>query len=212
MSALRGWPSFPAELPDFDPDHAPALPHELFAEWLHDAGAGGFAPHAMTLSTVDENGDPDARVLILKDVDSAGWYFATSALSPKARQLAGRPRAALTFFWPHRARQVRVRGAVGPLDAAASAADFRERPFASRVEAFVGGQSEVLASDNELAEDVDRAERALAADPGLVPGDWTRYRLTPEAVEFWQGRHDRRHVRLRYTARDGGWHRERLRP
>ncbi|WP_199430659.1 pyridoxine/pyridoxamine 5'-phosphate oxidase [Qaidamihabitans albus] len=211
MNSLRGWPSFPGELPRFDPAAAPRQPHELFLEWLHDAGEQGLAPHAMTLSTVDESGFPDARVLILKAVDAAGWYFASSAHSPKGVELARVARAALTFFWPHRGRQVRVRGAVTPLGAEASAADFRERPPASKVEAFIGGQSAVLADERELEDAARRAEQRLAADPALVPDGWTRYRLAADSVEFWQAAHDRRHVRLRYSRTDR-WRTERLWP
>lgn len=212
VSELRGWPSFPTELPDFDTTSVPERPQELFVGWLGDAGEAGLAPHAMTLSTVDEHGMPDARVVILKDVDAQGWYFAGSAGSPKGGQLAAFPGAALTFFWPHRGRQVRVRGAVRPLGAEASTADFRERPPASRVESLIGNQSRVLAAEQDLAEAAHRAEQRLEADPGLVPDSWTRYRLEPATVEFWQARHDRRHVRLRYLTEDGGWRRVRLWP
>src|SRR5690349_58972 len=98
---LRGWPSFPPDLPGFDPSAAPGEPHELFLTWLRDAGDHGvLAPHAVTLSTVDADGAPDARVVLVKTVDEAGFTVASSADSPKGQQLAKDPRAALTFFWP----------------------------------------------------------------------------------------------------------------
>lgn len=91
MVSLRGWASFPAELPGFDPDLASDAPEDLFLTWLTEAGEHVLAPHAVTLSTVDEDGAPDARVVILKDVGPAGWAVATSAESPKGRQLTENP-------------------------------------------------------------------------------------------------------------------------
>lgn len=210
---LRGWPSFPDELPDFDPEDVPGRPHELFLSWLAEAGEHVLAPHAVTLSTVDETGAPDARVVLLKTADESGFTVATSADSPKGVQLAKDPRAALTFFWPGRGRQVRVRGPVRPCDPEVSVRDFLERPPASRAEAFVGRQSEVLDDPAELAAATEEAARRVQADPTLVAPGWTRYLVVPDSVEFWQARHDRRHVRLRYR-RTGpeSWLRELLWP
>jgi pyridoxamine 5'-phosphate oxidase len=215
MNTLRGWPSFPETLPTFDPGAAPPRPHELFLAWLHDAGEHGLAPHAVTLSTVDADGAPDARVVILKDVDATGYAVATSADSPKGRQLSKDPRVALTFFWPGRGRQVRVRGTAAPCAPEVSAADFRQRPPASRAEAFLGRQSEVLADPAELRAAAEEARRRVRADPELVAPGWTRYLVMPLSVEFWQARHDRQHVRLRYRrdpASPTGWLTERLWP
>ncbi|MEU9004038.1 pyridoxamine 5'-phosphate oxidase family protein, partial [Streptomyces sp. NPDC048551] len=115
-------------LPDFDPEQAPADPVRLFLSWLVEAVADGVRdPHAMTLSTVDPAGDPDARVLILKGVDASGWQFSGHAFSPKGGQLAGHPRAALTFYWPQHGRQVRIRGSVMPGTSEENAADFLDR-------------------------------------------------------------------------------------
>ena len=215
---LRGWPSFPEELPEFDPSRAPAHPHELFLDWLREAGEHVLAPHAVTLSTVDPDGAPDARVVILKTADESGFTVATSADSPKGVQLDKDPRAALTFFWPGRGRQVRVRGPVSPCDPDTSERDFLERPPASRAEAFIGRQSEVLDDPAELVAAAEESSRRVEADPSLVAPGWTRYLLTPTSVEFWQASHDRLHVRLRYRRNPGGpgpgpaWVRERLWP
>jgi pyridoxamine 5'-phosphate oxidase len=108
MIRLRHWSSFPAELPSFDTNEVPSAPHELLLTWLEEAGEQVLAPHAVTLSTVDSEGAPDARVVILKDVDESGFFVASSAQSPKGRQLQANPQAALTFFWPALGRQVRV--------------------------------------------------------------------------------------------------------
>jgi pyridoxamine 5'-phosphate oxidase len=212
MAELRGWPSFPEELPDFPVADVPDTPQELFLEWLTEAGNHVLAPHAVTLSTVDNNGAPDARVVILKDVDAAGWYVATSAESPKGVQLAKDPRAALTFFWPGRGRQVRIRGPATPTAAEVSAADFRNRSPESRAEALIGHQSEVLDDPEMLLHAAAEAERKIRENPDLVPDSWARYRITPDSVEFWQASHDRRHVRLRYRKNEGTWLRERLWP
>jgi pyridoxamine 5'-phosphate oxidase len=209
---LRGWPSFPDELPDFDPDAAPDAPYPLFLDWLREAGEHVLAPHAVTLSTVDADGAPDARVVILKTVDGSGFTVATSADSPKGVQLDKDPRAALTFFWAGRGRQVRVRGPVAPCSPDVSRRDFLERPPASRAEAFIGRQSEVLADPAELVAAGAEAQRRVTGNPELVAPGWTRYLVTPETVEFWQARHDRRHIRLRYRSTGPGWVRERLWP
>lgn len=211
---LRGWPSFPEELPTFDPADVPERPHELFLDWLREAGEHVLAPHAVTLSTVDLDGAPDARVVILKTADEQGFTVATSADSPKGVQLAKDPRAALTFFWPGRGRQVRVRGPVVPCNPEVSARDFLERPQPSRAEAFIGRQSEVLDDPAELIAAAERSRHRVEADPSLIAPGWTRYLVEPDSVEFWQASHDRLHVRLRYRREAGaqGWVRERLWP
>jgi pyridoxamine 5'-phosphate oxidase len=212
MVSLRGWPSFPAELPGFDPGTAPDSPEDLFLNWLTEAGEHVLAPHAVTLSTVDEDGAPDARVVILKYVGPGGWAVATSSESPKGHQLEENPRAALTFFWPGRGRQVRVRGTVTPAPREVSDEDFLARPPASRVEAFIGHQSEVLTDPAKLTEAAASAERWVEENPDAAPETWTRYLVVPTVVEFWQASHDRRHLRLRYRRENEGWTRERLWP
>jgi pyridoxamine 5'-phosphate oxidase len=141
---------FGATPPDFDPDIAPADPLELFAEWLADAVDAGVAdPNAMTLSTVDADGSPDARVLILRDATPQGWSFGTSSSSPKGRQLAAARAAALTFYWPARGRQVRVRGRVIEGSAAENAESFLSRGTGGRAESFLGRQSDVIDDPDE---------------------------------------------------------------
>jgi pyridoxamine 5'-phosphate oxidase len=162
---LRALPDFPAELPDFDPEQAPDDPAELFRQWLDEALAAGVPqPNACSLATADEHGRPSSRMLILKDIDDAGWYFATSRESRKGRELAANPHAALTFFWQQLGRQVRVAGNVVMLSADASAADWEARP---------------------------------GADGSANPA-WQLYAIRPRELEFWQARHDRRHIRHRY--------------
>lgn len=200
---LRGLEVFAGTLPDFDPAATPSDPVGLFTAWLSEALAAGVRePHAMTLSTVDEAGDPQARVLILKNVDEAGWQFAVHAASPKGRQVAARPSAALTFYWPLQARQIRVRGAVTPEPAERSAADFLARSPGARAEALLGRQSGHLGDlgerDLAMAASLERVEK----EPDLVTDEWRLYTLVPRDVEFWQGDKGRSHTRLRYERTD----------
>lgn len=210
---LRGLPVFAGELPTFDPADAPEQPETLFVDWLVAAvDAGVREPHAMTLSTIGVDGAPSARVLILKNVDAAGWQFAVHAASPKGRDLARSPAAALTFYWPALARQIRVRGTVRPEAADRSAADFLARPVGSRAEASLGRQSQTLTDRDTLDLAVKQAQAEITADPGFVVPEWTLYTLTAGTVEFWQGDKQRRHTRLRYARSGDTWTRDLLWP
>lgn len=210
---LREIPVFDTEIPGFTPEEAPEDPVPLFVSWLRQALAAGVPePHVMNVATADAAGQLSSRFLILKDVDGDGWRFASSSASPKGRDLAANPHAALGFYWPGQARQVRVRGVAAPEPPERSAADFLARSPSARVEAFVGGQSQPLRSGEELA-GAERAARALVeADPDAVAPDWTLYTLRAESVEFWQADRSRKHIRLRYTVDGDGWRRTLLGP
>ncbi|MFH8616422.1 pyridoxal 5'-phosphate synthase [Streptomyces sp. NPDC017979] len=214
---LRDLEVFAGPLAEFDPAAAPADPVPLFLDWLRAAVAAGVPePHAMTLSTVGDDGVPDARVLILKHVDDvdAGWQFAVHAGSPKGRQLAARPRAALTFHWPLLGRQVRLRGDVEPAPPEQSAADLLARTPSARAETLLGRQSDHL-TDPEERDGAFRAALArIESDPALVDPAWTLHTLVPTGVEFWQAAKDRVHTRLRYErpTRTAPWQRHVLWP
>ncbi|HEX5741180.1 MAG TPA: pyridoxal 5'-phosphate synthase [Pilimelia sp.] len=210
---LRGLPVLAGPLPAFTPESAPPDPEPLFRSWLRGAVAAGVAePHATTLSTVDDAGLPDARIVILKELDAHGWQFAGAAGSAKGRQLARRPLAAMTFHWRELGRQVRVRGPVLPRDADTAAADFRARPLGARIAGLAGRQSDVLADPAALDRAQAAGRRLLADDPGAVAPGHRVYALRAVEVEFWQGSADRRHVRLRYRRAGDGWRRDRLWP
>ncbi|ATO14942.1 pyridoxamine 5'-phosphate oxidase [Micromonospora sp. WMMA2032] len=210
---LRALPVLAHDMPSFDPSDVPAEPTALFADWLAAAvDAGVDEPHAMTVSTVDADGAPDARVLILKDLDSAGWHFASSSASAKGRQLARNPRIALSFHWREQGRQVRVRGTARPADPAVSRQDFLARPEGSRIATLAGRQSTVLTDRAELDRELAEVRARLAGDPDLVADTHTVYVVAPETVEFWQADRERRHVRLRYRRGAAGWAREQLWP
>jgi pyridoxamine 5'-phosphate oxidase len=210
---LRALPVFDRPLPGFDPDQAPAEPVSLFVRWLGEAiDAKVVEPHVMTLSTVDAQGRPDARVLILRNVSEAGWQFTASAAGPKGAQLAVNPQAALSFYWREPGRQVRVRGQVAAAGPGASAADFLAQSQGARIADLAGRPGAVLQDPAELPRAMEAARRRLADDPQLVDPDHTVYLLTPAEVEFWQGDRQRQHIRLRYRRSGSGWATERLWP
>jgi pyridoxamine 5'-phosphate oxidase len=200
---LRELPSLAGPLPEFDPTKASDTPQEQFLAWLRDAVAAGVKePHAMTLGTVDADGSPDARVLILKDLDERGWHFATSRQSPKGHQLSVTPTVSLTFYWPALGRQVRIRGEAVDLGREAAAADFWARSADARANAALARQSQVMEADVAvpITEAID------------VPESWSVFAVKPAGVEFWQARTDRRHIRLRYDTAGASWKTTRLWP
>ena len=205
-SRLRSIRVFDGKLPTVDVDRLPDHPTALFTEWLTAAIEAGVAePHVMILSTVDGAGHPDARALILKDVDDEGWWFASSSAGPKGAQLANNPWAALTCYWPGIGRQVRVRGEVRRGTQEDGARDFLARARGGRAEALVGNQSQHLADRNDLDVALRRAEDRIEANPHLVAADWSRYQLRPREVQFFQGDLSRKHLRVRYQVTNGTW-------
>lgn len=193
---------------DLDPD-----PLVQFGRWLAEAvAAGGPDATAMVLATVDDGGRPAARSVLLKGVEDGAFVFFTNLESPKARHLAARPAAALTFRWPAPPRQVRVTGTASPLPAAASDAYFATRPRGSQIGAWASPQSQVLADRSELERRVAEVDARFAGRPVPRPSHWGGVRVVPDAVELWQGRPDRLHDRFRYEAGADGWRIVRLAP
>jgi pyridoxamine 5'-phosphate oxidase len=210
---LRAIRVFAAKPPEFDPDALPDHPATLFTDWLTSAiDADIPEPHVMVLSTVDGARHPDARALILKDVDEDGWWFASSSTGPKGAQLAGNPWAALTSYWSGQGRQVRVRGEVRRGNQRDNAQDFLARATGGRAEALVGRQSQHLANRNDLSEALTTARERIEEDPGLVAEDWTRYLLRAREVQFFQGDPSRQHIRVRYQFTGVTWSHSQLWP
>ena len=210
---LRALKSLVGPFPSFEADLTPGEPRDLFSAWLRDAIEAGIKePHAMVLSTIDETGVPDARVLILKNLDRRGWHFATTGGGPKGRQIAANPSVALTFYWPQLGRQVRLRGMALQAEAHERYADFRERAPGARAVALTGRQSEVLGSPQDLEDALALQNRRLREEPDLVAAGWALFIVMPHEVEFWQGDSERRHHRLRYRRERAGWLKERLWP
>lgn len=213
---LRERPPMARELPAFDPAAAPDEPAPLYVDWLLEAVEAG-VPDAqvVTVSTVDEHAHPDARILVLRDVDVArgAWSFHADARSPKGRQLAAAPWAALTAYWPALGRQVRVRGPVEAVELASAPPDVRGLSPAAHVATLVGRQSTPLAGPEEFERAWQSAAALRERDASVAAPGHTRYTVLAEQVEFWQGDRDRRHVRLAYRRRpDDSWHRGLLWP
>ena len=189
-------------------------PIAQFQSWFEDAcRAEVFEPNAMTLATVGADGQPSARVVLLKGVDRRGLAFFTNLMSRKSRELDASARAAPVFWWGPLARQVRFEGTVERVADAEADAYFASRPRGSQIGAWASPQSAVIA-DRRALEDAARAhEERFGAGAVPRPEFWGGFRLLPLRAEFWQGRTDRLHDRLRYS-RDasGGWRLERLAP
>ncbi|MCA1688880.1 MAG: pyridoxamine 5'-phosphate oxidase [Actinobacteria bacterium] len=197
-----------------DPEDLAGDPVSQLRRWLEEAVRGGLpSPNAMLLASVDAQGQPHSRYVLLRGLDPRGLSFYTNYASAKGRQLDAHPAAALTFGWLSTHRQVRVTGRVRRLAAAESDAYFASRPRATQLGTWASAQSEVIESRDVLLAKVAEAERRFAGREVERPPDWGGYLLEPEAVEFWQGQPDRLHDRLRYRmAPAGGWILERLSP
>jgi pyridoxamine 5'-phosphate oxidase len=196
-----------------DREHLADDPIEQFAVWFAEAQGDVPLAEAMTLATVDENGSPDARMVLLKGFGPDGFRFFTNYESAKGEELAASPRAALVIYWRELDRQVRVRGEVERLSAEDSDAYFASRPRDSQIAAAVSPQSRPIER-----EELERRYAELAAELGESsperPEHWGGYLLRPEVIEFWQGRDSRMHDRFRYSRKTGdeGWSTERLAP
>ncbi|WP_107070996.1 pyridoxamine 5'-phosphate oxidase [Streptomyces cyaneogriseus] len=193
-----------------------ATPVEQFARWFRQAATEGgmFEPNAMVVSTADAEGRPSSRTVLLKHFDERGFVFYTNYGSRKARDLAENPYVSLLFPWHPMARQVIVAGVARRTGRDETAAYFRTRPHGSQLGAWASSQSSVVAGREELdAAYAELAARYPEGEQVPVPPHWGGFRVVPRSVEFWQGRENRLHDRLRYVAgEDGGWRVERLGP
>jgi len=183
-----------------------------FERWFKDALAASLPlANAMTLATVTAEGAPDARVVLLKGVEGGGFVFYTNYESRKGRQLAAKPLACLVFLWTQLERQIRIEGKVEKVSATDSDKYFSTRPAGARLSALASAQSEVVASRSFLETRVKKISEKYG-DNAPRPASWGGYRIMPSRIEFWQGRENRLHDRLLYTARGNAWSIERLAP
>ncbi|MEV5549552.1 pyridoxamine 5'-phosphate oxidase [Streptomyces sp. NPDC052309] len=193
-----------------------ATPLEQFARWFKQAATEGgmFEPNAMVVSTADTEGRPSSRTVLLKHFDERGFVFYTNYDSQKARELDGNPYVSLLFPWHPMARQVIVAGVARRTGREETVAYFRSRPHGSQLGAWASAQSSVVGSRAELdAAYAELAARYPEGEQVPVPPHWGGFRVVPRTVEFWQGRENRLHDRLRYVAQaDGAWRVERLSP
>ncbi len=190
-----------------------ADPMVQFQQWMNEAiQAEALEANAMTLATVDADGRPSTRVVLLKGLDARGLVWYTHYESRKAKALAHQSFAALQFFWPELERVVRIEGKVSKIDPAESDAYYITRPLDSRIGAWASPQSQVIASRQVLEAHWAENQAKQGLDP-VRPPQWGGYRLSPDRWEFWQGRPSRLHDRLRFHQEaDGTWQLTRLAP
>ena len=188
-------------------------PFELFAAWLEDATASEpNDPNAVALATVDPDGLPDVRMVLLKGFDQAGFVFYTNFESAKGREILANMKAAMCFHWKSLRRQVRVRGTVEQVSDAEADAYYASRPRGSRIGAWASKQSRPLESRFALERAVAEftARHAIGEIPR--PQHWSGFRILPQQIEFWHDRPFRLHDRMQFTRNGGGWEKTRLYP
>jgi pyridoxamine 5'-phosphate oxidase len=193
---------------DCDPD-----PVRQFGVWFEDTQRAGLSEaNAVTLATATTDGKPSARIVLLKGADANGFVFFTNYDSQKGRELDVNPQATIVCFWAELARQVRIDGAVELASAAESDEYFQSRPRGSQLGAWCSSQSEVIAGREVLEARLREFEEKFRDRDVPRPPYWGGYRLKPAMIEFWQGRANRLHDRIRYRLVDGKWLVERLAP
>lgn len=190
-----------------------ASPVRQLQKWLKEAvDANVLEPSAMTLATATPDGTPSARIVLLKGVEERGLTFFTNYESQKGSELRDNPRAALVFFWPELERQVRVGGAVSKVSPGETEQYFHSRPRGSQIGAWASRQSSVIANRDAIERAVEGAEATFNGKDVPVPPYWGGYLLAPSRFEFWQGRANRLHDRIRFDRTPAGWNVERLSP
>ena len=189
-------------------------PFAQFAEWFDEALRAELRePNAMTVATATRDGIPSARIVLLKSWDERGFVFYTNYEGQKGRELTENPAAALVFYWSEMERQIRIVGDVARVDREESDRYFESRPLGSRLGALASPQSTVIPERGVLEARLRELATTYQDEPPARPADWGGFRVAPRTVEFWQGRPNRLHDRLRYRRdEDGGWVVERLAP
>ncbi|MFT0714599.1 pyridoxamine 5'-phosphate oxidase [Flagellimonas lutimaris] len=190
-------------------------PLEQFQKWFHEVEAsdGVDEPNAMTVSTIGLDGFPKSRVVLMKKFTFEGFIFYTNYQSEKGKAIAANPAVCLSFFWPNMERQVIVKGTAEKIAENLSDGYFESRPTGSQLGAIVSDQSEVVPSREYLEKELNNLERKYDGKEIQRPDYWGGYLVRPISIEFWQGRPNRLHDRIRYTLEeDFDWKIERLAP
>ncbi len=197
-------------------DQMPDDPIALFRTWFDELRSMDlpewFEPNAMSLATAKPERGAACRIVLLKEFDDRGFTFFTNYLSSKGEQIATDNRVALGFFWPILERQIRVEGFATKVDPSLSEKYFRSRPRSSQLSANASPQSQIIQDESTLTQLVEDLDAKLQGAEVPCPEHWGGYRVSPELIEFWQGRPSRLHDRFRYLRRPGGWQVDRLGP
>lgn len=189
-------------------------PISQFTKWFEEAVSAKVPePNAMNLATVNENGRPASRIVLLKGIENHKLVFYTNYQSRKGKELDQNPACSLTFFWPELERQVRIEGVASRIDEKRSEKYFQSRPRGSQIGAWASPQSSVISDRSLLEERVKQIEAKYKGEEALPkPNQWGGYEIDPLMIEFWQGRPSRLHDRILYTKDESGWKINRLAP
>ena len=189
-------------------------PIKQFEKWFDEAVQAGITePNAMHLATVNEQGKPSSRIVLLKGIEKNGFVFYSNYQSKKGKEMDVNPACALTFFWAEIERQVRIEGVAERVDAETSDRYFQSRPRGSQIGAWASPQSSIIHDRNILEQRAAQIEKKFENSKVLPrPHQWGGYRIDPLLIEFWQGRGSRLHDRIQFTKVDGVWRVDRLAP
>lgn len=208
QSARRDFEREPLQIDDLPND-----PFDLFKEWFREAVDSGIPdPFAMSLATVNSDGQPSARVVYMRDFEGGAITFFTNYSSSKGVELANNPNACMNFFWPGLEHQVRFRGKVEKVGSTESDDYFGSRPRESQLGAWASNQSSELESRQQLIDRLEKFRKKFEGKDVPRPPHWGGYSLKPSDVEFWQGQPSRLHDRFLYIMHDGSWKKKRLFP
>lgn len=190
----------------------PENPFELFSKWFQEAEAIGGTEevNAMTIATIGTDGFPKSRIVLLKQLTSEGFIFFTNYESEKGKSIAENPNVCLSFFWPYAERQVIIKGKAEKTSDAISDEYFHSRPIGSQLGAVASHQSEVISDREVLEEKIKNLEAEFSGKEITRPNYWGGYLVKPHEIEFWQGRPNRLHDRIRYQLQESAWKKDRL--